>query len=105
MLKDYLIFYNDFDFVRSIILEDIKSICYDWNINSPTEMIFQSITGRRNKFEAGNIKKLYYIQYINKEVNLKEINIRNEPSGKLSCYFAHSWRSKDHPDKFRILTH
>ena len=89
--------------MTSLILPDITWINDIFNMGEPHKMTFHSITGRTITLDSQGIKRLFSIKYIGEEVLLKEIILTFEPDGKLSCYFAHSWRSKDHPDKIRII--
>lgn len=104
MLKDYLLFIKQKNHIRSLVIEDIKYFVQDWHHNGPDTYTFYRVDNRRNHvFNIDDIIKLYAIQYIEDEVILKELVLSSSPKEHLKCYFAHSWRSKDHPDKFRIL--
>jgi len=103
MLKDYLIFSRQGDFIKTFLMEDIKYFIEKWGNNEPQSFTFHKITGTKYNFARDSIIKLISIQNIEGEVILKEVKIINEPSGKLKCYFAHPWRSRESPDKKRII--
>ncbi len=102
-MDDYLIFIKDSGHIRSQILDDIVQISSNWDENGPNTMAFQKITGTKYTLERDIIVRLYTIQYIGGDVNLKEIKLVDDIGVNLSCYFAHSWISKDNPDKIRIV--
>ena len=103
MVKDYLLFYKNDGIIRNFILEDISYVSNEWNIAEPESMMFHKITGTNYTFDKADLLKLFVIYYNGDEVILKPIIMSKQPNEKIKCYFAHSWRSKDHPDKFRII--
>ena len=103
-MKDYLIFYKNNGVIRNFVLEDITYVSNEWNIGEPDSLIFHKITGTTYTHDKDRIIKLYTIQYAGDEVILKHINVTKQPDVRLKCYFAHSWRSKNDPDKFRIIS-
>lgn len=104
MLRDYLIFFKKHNNIKSIMIEDIKYFEHEWHHNGPRTLTFHRVDNKRkHTFEVNDILKLLSLQYIGDEVNIKVFNLVGEINEKLKCYFAHSWRSKDHPDKKRIV--
>jgi len=102
-MDDYLIFTKQSGYTKPTILDDVKYISSNWCMDGTDNIEFHKVTGTKYQFGRDDILKLYRIQYMGDDVILKEIKIQNKIDGNLSCYFAHSWISKDHPDKIRIV--